>query len=108
MDLAQHMISKDNVTVSCDPVNPGNIHTEPPVPPTRYLAAWATWRGNFQTYEVDQITRFLQKPESRYEKFFPDWIPCTIASNILDEPHCEVGDSVTFTSNNTSVSKVFE
>lgn len=108
IDFAQQMISKDNLTVTCDPVSVGDTHCEPPVPPSRYLAAWATWRGRFTTYEVDEVMRTLQKPESRYEKFFPDWIPCTIASNIITQPHTDVGDSVTFTSNSTSVSKVFE
>jgi len=107
-DLAQHMICKENVTISCDPLNPGDIHQDPPILPSRFLAAWSSWRGNFQTYEVDQVIRFLQKPNSRFEKFFPDWIPNAIASNICSVPHKEVGESVCFTSNNTAVSKVFE
>jgi len=44
---------------------------------------------------------------SRLDKFFPDWIPNPIANNICAAPHCDVGDSVVFVSNNTAVASIF-
>jgi len=107
-DLAQQMMARDNMTISVDPINPGNKQLEPPIYPSRFLAAWAAWRGRFATHAVDEILQLIQKPESRFNKFFPDWIPNTIAHNICSTPHPELGDSVTFTSNSTSVHHVFD
>jgi len=106
LDLAQQMISKDNVTVKCDPLNPGDPREG--IIKARFLASCACWRGNMQTREVDQIMYDLYKVTSRYTKFFPDWIPNCIASNICSVPHCEKGECVTFVSNNTAVHEVFD
>lgn len=58
--------------------------------------------------EVYQVTRDLMKSPSRFDKFFPDWIPSCIASNICSVPHVEIGESVCFSSNNTAVHEVFD
>merc|ERR1712232_869481 len=50
----------------------------------------------------------LYKPGSRFEKFFPYWIPNCIASNICKVPHCDLGECVTFVSNSTCVHEVFD
>lgn len=106
LDLAQQMISKDNVTVKCDPLNPGDQREG--ILKARFLASSAAFRGECSTAEVDQVLYDLQKDGSRFDKFFPDWIPCSIASSICKVPHCDVGDSVCFVSNNTSVHEVFD
>lgn len=106
LDLAQQMFSKDNVTVKCDPLNPGDEYHG--ILRARFLASWASWRGDHQTKEVDQVLHDIQKGGSRYDKFFPDWIPNSIASNITRTHHKAHGDSVVFTSNNTAVHEVFD
>jgi tubulin beta len=100
-DLAQQMMSKENVTCKVDPQHPGSV--DQGIMPARFLASWAAWRGNWQTSDVDQIIHDIWKERSRYDKFFPDWIPNPIGSNICEAPHCEVKDSVIFASNNTAV-----
>eukprot|EP00931_Biecheleriopsis_adriatica_P074781 TRINITY_DN4877_c0_g1_i2.p1 TRINITY_DN4877_c0_g1~~TRINITY_DN4877_c0_g1_i2.p1 ORF type:complete len:537 (-),score=86.17 TRINITY_DN4877_c0_g1_i2:371-1954(-) len=106
LDLTQQMFSKDNVTVKCDPLNPGDeFHG---ISKARFLASWASWRGDYSTKEVDQVLHDIQKAGSRYDKFFPDWIPNSIASNICKSQDPVMGDSVVFTSNNTSVHEVFD
>mmetsp|Transcript_51033 Transcript_51033/g.114880 ORF Transcript_51033/g.114880 Transcript_51033/m.114880 type:complete len:511 (+) Transcript_51033:132-1664(+) len=106
-DMAQQMISKDNVTVKCDPLNPGDKREG--IETARFLAAWASWRGkDFRTREVEHVTHSLQKKGSRFDKHFPDWISGCIASNICDVPHTELGDCVCLTSNNTAVHEVFD
>jgi len=73
LDLSQQMLSKDNVTVKCDPLNPGDeFHG---MQKARFLASWTSWKGKFQTKEVDKAMHEIQKDGSRYDKFFPDWIP---------------------------------
>eukprot|EP00930_Biecheleria_cincta_P077372 TRINITY_DN64653_c0_g1_i1.p1 TRINITY_DN64653_c0_g1~~TRINITY_DN64653_c0_g1_i1.p1 ORF type:complete len:524 (-),score=84.47 TRINITY_DN64653_c0_g1_i1:144-1715(-) len=106
LDLAQQMFSKDNVTVKCDPLNPGDDYHG--ILRARFLASWASWRGKCKTKEVDQVLHDIQKNGSRYDKFFPDWIPNSIASNITKTSHKGHGDSVVFTSNNTAVHEVFD
>merc|ERR1712087_681013 len=101
-------MSKNNVVVKCDPVNPGDNAGAQKVHPSRFLASWAAFRGKFKTYEVDDVLHELQKPGSRFEKYYPDWIPNCIASNISTIPHKEHGDMVTFVSNNTAVHEVFD
>ena len=54
LDIAQQMFSKDNVTVKCDPLNPGDDYHG--ILKARFLASWASWRGNYQTKEVDKVT----------------------------------------------------
>ena len=108
LDLSQQMFSKDNVTVKCDPLNPGDDYHN--ILKARFLASWASWRGDYQTKEVDKVVYDLQKDGSRFDKFFPDWIPNSIASNICapkGSGHSR-GDSVVFTSNNTAVHEVFD
>lgn len=118
-DLAQQMISKDNMTVKCDPLNPGDPREG--VLRARFLACWASWRGNIPARNADQIAHDLQKKKSRYEKFFPDWIPNCIASNNCKVGACdnkgfnststdqqEDSNSVTFITNNTAVHEVFD
>ena len=53
LDIAQQMFSKDNVTVKCDPLNPGDDYHG--ILKARFLASWASWRGNYQTKEVDKV-----------------------------------------------------
>lgn len=107
LDLAQQMISKDNVTVKCDPLNPGDDREG--ILKARFLASNASWRGPATTYEVDNQMWAFQKTNSRFDKFFPDWIPCSISSNICSVPHGEdTTASVTFVSNNTAVHEVFD
>jgi len=106
LDLTQQMFSKDNVTVKCDPLNPGDeFHG---ISKARFLASWASWRGDYSTKEVDQVLHDVQKAGSRYDKFFPDWIPNSIAANICQSPDPMMDDSVVFTSNNTAVHEVFD
>merc|ERR1719238_870603 len=64
LDLAQQMISKDNVTVKCDPLNPGDPREG--IIKARFLASCACWRGSMQTREVDQTMFDLYKNESRF------------------------------------------
>lgn len=45
----------------------------------------------------------MLKEGSRFDRFFPDWVPNTIASNMCAQPHCEKKDSVVFIANNTSI-----
>jgi tubulin beta len=106
LDLAQQMISKDNVTVTCDPLNPGDPKENKLK--SRYLASFAAFRGDCTSSEVDQVIYDLQKEGSRFDKFFPDWIPNSISSSICGKPHVEYGTSVTFVSNNTAVHEVFD
>lgn len=106
LDIAQQMFSKDNVTVKCDPLNPGDDYHG--ILKARFLASWASWRGNYQTKEVDKVLYDFQKDGSRYDKFFPDWIPNSIASNICQPKGGDKQDSVVFTSNNTAVHEVFD
>lgn len=106
LDLTQQMISKDNVTVKCDPLNPGDPREG--IIKSRFLASYACWRGNLSAKEVDQAMHDLHRPNSRFEKYFPDWIPNCIASNITDVKHCEAGQCVSFVSNNTAVYEVFD
>mmetsp|Transcript_9241 Transcript_9241/g.20642 ORF Transcript_9241/g.20642 Transcript_9241/m.20642 type:complete len:511 (+) Transcript_9241:60-1592(+) len=106
LDLAQQMISKDNVTVKCDPLNPGDRRKG--IETARFLASWASWRGaHFKTREVEHVTHGLQRKGSRFDKHFPDWISGCIASNICEVPHSE-GECVCMTSNNTAVHEVFD
>eukprot|EP00929_Paragymnodinium_shiwhaense_P078548 TRINITY_DN40734_c0_g1_i1.p1 TRINITY_DN40734_c0_g1~~TRINITY_DN40734_c0_g1_i1.p1 ORF type:complete len:530 (-),score=86.26 TRINITY_DN40734_c0_g1_i1:76-1665(-) len=119
-DLAQQMISKDSMTVKCDPLNPGDPREG--VLRARFLACWASWRGDIPASEADDIAYNLTKSGSRYDKFFPDWIPNGIASNNCavahsmhsfgstggGEEHHGAGKSVTFISNNTAVHEVFD
>lgn len=106
LDLAQQMISKDNVTVTCDPLNPGDPKENKLK--SRYLASFAAFRGECTSSEVDRVIYDLQKDGSRFDKFFPDWIPNSISSSICERPHVEYGTSVTFVSNNTAVHEVFD
>jgi tubulin beta len=75
---------------------------------SRYLASFAAFRGDCKSSEVDKVIHQLQTEGSRYDKFFPDWIPNSISSSICDKPHTEYGTSVTFISNNTAVHEVFD
>lgn len=106
LDLAQQMMSKDNVTVHCDPLNPGDPHEG--IMQARFLAAYALWRGRMKTKEVDQVLFDLSKPGSRFDKFFPDWIPNPIASNICRVPHVEYDDCVTYVTNSTAAHEIFD
>lgn len=108
LDLAQQMLSKDNVTVKCDPLRPED--RQEGLFQARFLASWASWRGPVSTQEVDKIMWDLQAPRSRWEKFFPDWIPNAIASNYTKKAHCEAPNipSVVFVSNSTAVHEVFD
>lgn len=106
LDLAQQMLMKDNVTVKCDPLNPGD--SQHGIPRARILASWASWRGNFQTQEVDRVLHDMCKPGSRFDKHYPDWIPNPIASCVCKQKHCEAGDSVVYVANNTAVTEVLE
>eukprot|EP00401_Gymnodinium_catenatum_P083264 CAMPEP_0117521348 /NCGR_PEP_ID=MMETSP0784-20121206/33639_1 /TAXON_ID=39447 /ORGANISM="" /LENGTH=428 /DNA_ID=CAMNT_0005317373 /DNA_START=213 /DNA_END=1499 /DNA_ORIENTATION=- len=108
-DLAQQMISKDNVTVKCDPLNPGDPREG--ILKARFIASFALWRGTVRSSDTDDIVHALQKPGSRYDSYFPDWIPNAIAGNICDVTHPDNGKgvpSVTFVSNNTAVHEVFD
>lgn len=106
LDLAQQVISKDNVTVKCDPLNPGDQYHG--VTKAIFLAAWASWRGAYSTKEVDQVLLDLQKDGSRFDRHFPDWIPNSIASNICRVEHQDIKESLVFTSNSTAVHEVFD
>ncbi|CAE7620544.1 unnamed protein product [Symbiodinium pilosum] len=107
LDLTQQMLSKDNVTVKCDPLNPGDeFHG---MLKARFLASWTSWKGKFPTKEVDKALHDIQKDGSRYDKFFPDWIPNSIASNISGaKQKSQEQRNVVFTTNNTAVHEVFD
>jgi len=103
------MISKGNVTCSCDPLNPGDPREG--IERARFLASFAAFRGNIMSSEVDEVLCQMQAPSSRYDKFFPDWIPCSISSSICNKPHAESSNddpAVTFVSNSTAVHEVFD
>lgn len=107
LDLAQQMFSKDNVTVQCDPLNPGDPREE--IMRARFLASWACWRGKeIKTAEVNSVLYDIQKPGARYDKFFPDWIPNAIGANICGVPHKEHRTCVCYISNNTAAHEVFD
>lgn len=106
LDLAQQMVSKENVAVKCDPLNPGDPREN--ILKARFLASYVCWRGSMQTHEVDNVLYSLQKPASRFDKFFPDWIPNSMAANICQVPHVEAGESVCFATNNTAIHEVFD
>lgn len=105
LELAQQMLMKENVTVHCDPLNPGDATTN--TPRSRILASWAAWRGNFKTQEVDDILFEMSKTGSRFDQHYPDWIPNPIASNICKKAHSDFGESVVYVANNTAVGQVF-
>jgi len=104
-DLAQQVMSKDNITCTVNPQSPAVPGGDPG---SRFLASWASWRGKWQTHEVDTITHDIWKKSSRLDAFFPDWIPNPIATNICAAPHCDMGDSLVFVSNNTAVASIFK
>eukprot|EP00397_Hematodinium_sp_SG-2012_P021702 GEMP01022440.1.p1 GENE.GEMP01022440.1~~GEMP01022440.1.p1 ORF type:complete len:508 (+),score=91.00 GEMP01022440.1:98-1621(+) len=107
LDLTQQMISKGNVTCRCDPLNPGDPREG--IEKARFLASFAAFRGNIMSSEVDEILSQMQQNGSRYDKFFPDWIPNAISSSICNKPHADSeGPSVTFVSNSTAVHEVFD
>ncbi|KAF4667055.1 hypothetical protein FOL47_003781 [Perkinsus chesapeaki] len=106
LDLAQQMMSKDNVTLSCDPLNPGDPRNG--IPRSRFLASFAAFRGQCPSGEVDEICHALQRDGSRWDKFFPDWIPNSISASICTVGHCEAGDSATMVFNNTSFYEVMD
>lgn len=106
LDLAMQMCSKDNVTVTCDPLNPGDPSEG--IMRAKFLASCACWRGGFKTRDVDKVLYDLYKPGSRFHKYFPQWIPNSIASNICSVPHCDEGACVTFVTNSTAVHEVVD
>mmetsp|Transcript_18685 Transcript_18685/g.45010 ORF Transcript_18685/g.45010 Transcript_18685/m.45010 type:complete len:516 (+) Transcript_18685:14-1561(+) len=107
-DLVQQMIHKDNVTVSCDTTNPGDMREGKTK--ARFLASFAAFRGSrhdLPTSSVDQELFELQ--HKRYDKFFPDWIPNCVATSLCDVPHADFPKaSVAFTSNSTAIHEVFD
>jgi tubulin beta len=110
LDLVQQMLSKDNVTCSVDPLFPGGKGPDGhDFPKARFLASWAAWRGSFQTHEIDRITYEIWKKGSRYDQFFPDWVPNPIANNICAAKSCESGsNSIVFASNSTCIAEIFD
>lgn len=105
LDLVQQAVSKNNVTVSCDPLRPKDPSTE--TPRARFLSSFACWRGAFSSYEIDKIVAELQAPSSHFDSHFPDWIPNNISTNMCSVPHGDYGDCITYVSNNTAVHEVF-
>jgi len=107
LDLSQQMFSKDNVCVKCDPLNPGDLREG--IMRARFLASWACWRGpHIKSAEVNKVLYGIQKPKSRFDKYFPDWIPNAIGANICSVEHREQGTCVCYVSNNTAVHEVFD
>ena len=66
LDLVQQMISKDNVCLKCDPLNPGDPREG--ILRSRYLASFAAFRGNCLSSEVDEVIHMIQKDGSRFDK----------------------------------------
>ena len=64
------MVSKDNVCVKCDPLNPGDPREG--ILRSRYLASFAAFRGNCNSSEVDEVLYNVQKDGSRFDKYSPD------------------------------------
>ncbi|CAD7948636.1 unnamed protein product [Amoebophrya sp. A25] len=106
LDLAQQMISKDNFCIKCDPLNPGDAREG--ILKARFLASFAAFRGNIYSSEADQVIYNLQKHGSRFDHYFPDWIPNCISTSICAVPHETQGDSVTFVCNTTAVHEAFD
>ena len=106
LDLVQQMVSKQSMTIKCNPLNPGDPREN--ILRSRFLASFAAFRGNIRSSEVDEIIYSLQKDGSRFDKYFPDWIPNSISSSICSVPHDKQGDSVTFVSNTTAIHEVFD
>merc|ERR1711879_1142693 len=48
------------------------------------------------------------KPGSRFDMYYPDWIPNPIASNVCAQEHVENGASVVYVANNTAVAEVID
>jgi len=108
IDLTQQMISKENVTITCNPLNPGD--PKEGKPKSRFLASFAAFRGNnVPSSEVDRVLHSMQASGSRFDKFFPDWIPNCISASICTKSHHEYKPQcVTFASNNTAIHEVFD
>jgi len=131
LDLAQQMISKNNVTCKCDPLNPGDDREK--ILKSRFLASFAAFRGDIKSGDVDKVLYDLEKDGSRYDVHFPDWIPNSISSSICTKTHPTEGagggliddfdimsgagsqleegagtPEVTFVSNNTAVHEIFD
>merc|ERR1712164_203020 len=75
---------------------------------SKFLASCACWRGKFKTKDVDSVLYDLKKPGSRFERYFPQWVPNSIASNICSVPHCEQGECVNFVTNSTAVHEAID
>ena len=97
-DLCQQMLDRENVTLSCDPLDPGS----------RTMASFAAFRGKFSSSEVDDILWDLEKHGSHFDRIFPDWIPCSISSSICATASPERGNSVTYVANTTAIHEVFD
>ena len=104
-DLAQRMLVKESISLSCEPLNPGTGEGQVKA---RSLASFAAFRGDFGAAEVDEVLRDLEKHGSHFDRIFPDWIPCSISQSICSTPHPEIGNCVTYASNNTAIHEVFD
>ena len=103
-DLAQRMLTKENVSLTCDPLKKAG----PSGPAARALASFAAFRGDFSPAEVDEVLTDLQRSGSHFDRIFPDWIPCSISQSICSTPHPDLGNCVTYASNNTAIHEVFD
>jgi len=71
----------------------------------RYLTASALFRGKMSTKEVDEQMVNVQNKNSSY---FVEWIPNNIKSSVCDVPPANLGMSVTFLGNSTSIMEMFK
>lgn len=73
-DVCFEALSKEQVCLSVNPPIEGQ---------TRYLATLLAFRGaSIKPSEVDGITTSLQRDKSRFDPFFPDWVPNSVCTSI--------------------------
>ena len=95
MDLTHRAMDRDAVLLSVDPQRKG----------ARYLATLLAFRGSsISASHVDEVSATLQRTSSRFDPFFPDWIPNSISASIAAGPV----ESLTAISNSTSIHTFFD
>jgi hypothetical protein len=95
IDLTHDALDRDAPCISIDPQ----------LDQSRYLASLLSFRGHdIQPSQVDAMSRSIQEKGSRYDKFFPDWIPNSISASLASSDASLQKDiSLTTFSNNTGI-----
>ena len=102
LELVQAALSPDAVTLSCNP----QIERIDSVQGSRYLASFLAYSGaSLSPSEVDFATQTLQKSDSRFDPFFPDWIPNSVSASISSNGKAP---SLACITNNTCIHSLFD